>query len=567
MNDSLQEERYAQYLDYLYTTAHIKHGDCPEIDTLVQESIVAFFVREQKGEPIAHPKAMLEGILRHKYNDWLRRKYRNRLVSFEADLPGDIPTEEDDTSNDTSAMSEEYTNVRREIGRLMRIYREVTVRHYVHGQSVDEIAVAMSIPRGTVLSRLSKARDQIKEGLTNMEKYSSVSYEPKDMSLGIWGYAAPHSGEPFSLVTSPIEVNALVLAYEHPLSVRGIADAMGVPCAYLEPVLDKLVAGELMGKTASGLFYTRCHLQDIENRYGNIPAQEALASVRAAEIAQIVNKHTEKLFDLPAVREMTDKQKATLWLITLNEALTIAVQQTRPTPADAPKEPPERPNGGRWLASCTVFDQDPQKRPAARKTYARSGPVLVNYCEQNDGVADCRMKDFQSVFGEAHWAYQSLPYRFSLQSILRFYASFLPCDITVDRNEIYEVIPDFERLHILRRREDGKIRLDIPALTFAEARDFLDPAIVAVYKDLLTLLGEELPHLWEAGKHRVPAHVDAASYYAYEDALGAYPIAQLLATVHGGYCPYPVTVGETPLILVIYRPCNIPPHADDLFEV
>ncbi len=563
MNDSLQEERYAHYLDYLYTTAHIKHGDCPEIDTLVQDSIVAFFVREQKGEPITHPKAMLEGILRHKYNDWLRRKYRNRLVSFEADLPEDTHAEEDDPS----ALREEYADVRREIGRLMRIYREVTVRHYVHGQSVDEIAVAMSIPRGTVLSRLSKARDQIKEGLTNMEKYSSVSYEPKDMSLGIWGYAAPHSGEPFSLVTSPIEVNALVLAYEHPLSVRGIADAMGVPCAYLEPVLDKLVAGELMGKTASGLFYTRCHLQDIENRYGNIPAQEALASVRAAEIAQIVNKHTEKLFDLPAVREMTDKQKATLWLITLNEALTIAVQQTRPTPADAPKEPPERPNGGRWLASCTVFDQDPQKRPAARKTYARSGPVLVNYCEQNDGVADCRMKDFQSVFGEAHWGYQSLPYRFSLQSILRFYASFLPCDITVDRNEIYEVIPDFERLHILRRREDGKIRLDIPALTFAEARDFLDPAIVAVYKDLLTLLGEELPHLWEAGKHRVPAHVDAASYYAYEDALGAYPIAQLLATVHGGYCPYPVTVGETPLILVIYRPCNIPPHADDLFEV
>ena len=36
--------------------------------------------------------------------------------------------------------------------------------------------------------------------------------------------------------------------------------------------------------------------------------------------------------------------------------------------------------------------------------------------------------------------------------------------------------------------------------------------------------------------------------------------------VHGGFCPYPVTVGETPLILVVYRPCNIPPHADDLIE-
>ena len=560
MNDSMQEERYAQYLEYLYTTAHIKYGDCPEIDSLVQDSIVAFFVREQENQEINHPKALLDSILHHKYNDWLRRKYRNRLVSYEYDLPEDIPTEEEDVS----ALTEEYADVRREIGRLMRIYREVAIRHYVHGQSVDEIAKAMRIPRGTVLSRLSKARNQIKEGLTNMEKYSSVSYEPKDMSVGIWGYCAPHSGEPFSLISSPIEVNALVLAYEHPLSIRGIADAMGVPCAYLEPVVDKLVKGELMGKTASGLVYTRCHLQDIENRYGNVPAQEALASERAAQIAELVNKHTAELFALPAVAEMTDKQKATLWLIVLNEALTIAVQQTRPHSPDDPKEPPERPNGGKWLASCTVFDQDPEKRPVTRKTYARSGPVLVNYCEQNDGVVDCRMKDFQSVFGEAHWAYQSLPYRFSLQSILRFYASFLPCDITVDRNEIYEAIPDFERLHILRRREDGKLRLDIPALTFSDGKKYLDPAIIALCNDLLLLLKDELPRMWEAGKHHVPAHVDAANYYAYEDALGAYPIAQLLATVHSGLCPYPVTVRETPLILVLYRPCNIPPHADDL---
>ena len=560
MNDSMQEERYAQYLEYLYTTAHIKYGDCPEIDSLVQDSIVAFFVREQENQEINHPKALLDSILHHKYNDWLRRKYRNRLVSYEYDLPEDIPTEEEDVS----ALTEEYADVRREIGRLMRIYREVAIRHYVHGQSVDEIAKAMRIPRGTVLSRLSKARNQIKEGLTNMEKYSSVSYEPKDMSVGIWGYCAPHSGEPFSLISSPIEVNALVLAYEHPLSIRGIADAMGVPCAYLEPVVDKLVKGELMGKTASGLVYTRCHLQDIENRYGNVPAQEALASERAAQIAELVNKHTAELFALTAVAEMTDKQKATLWLIVLNEALTIVVQQTRPHSPDAPKEPPERPNGGKWLASCTVFDQDPEKRPVTRKTYARSGPVLVNYCEQNDGVADCRMKDFQSVFGEAHWAYQNLPYRFSLQSILRFYASFLPCDITVDRNEIYEAIPDFERLHILRRREDGKLRLDIPALTFSDGKKYLDPAIIALCNDLLLLLKDELPRMWEAGKHHVPAHVDAANYYTYEDALGAYPIAQLLATVHGGLCPYPVTVGETPLILVLYHPCNIPPYADDL---
>ena len=560
MKDHAQEERYAEYLNYLYTTAHIKYGDCAEIDNLVQDSIVAFFLKEQKCVPIEHAKAMLDRILRNKYNDWLRRKYRNRLVSYEFDLPENMEAEAEPEIH-----TEEYEQVRREIGRLMHIYREVTVRHYVHGQSVEEIAAAMEIPRGTVLSRLSKARDQIKKGLTNMEKYSSVSYEPQELSLGIWGYCAPHSGEPFSLVASLVEANALILAYEHPLSVRGIADSMGMPCAYLEPIIEKLVAGELMGRTSSGLVYTRCHLQQIENRFGNVPAQEALAAARASEISQIVNKYTADLFALPAVAAMTDKQKATLWLITLNEALNIAVEQTRPHSPDDPKEPPERPNGGKWMASGTVMPLNPKDRPAEHKTYARSGPVLVNYCEQNDGVNDCRMKDFQSVFGDAHWAYnEKLPYQFSLQSILRFYVSFLPCDITVDRREIYETIPQFEALHILRRREDGKVRLDIPALTFKDAKKYLDPAILAIYTDLMTLFGEELHRLWEAGKHTVPAHVDAASYYAYNNALGAYPVAQMLAIVHGGLCPYPLTIGETPLILVLYRPCKIPPHADDL---
>lgn len=75
----------------------------------------------------------------------------------------------------TLLQREEYASVRREIGRLISLYREVVVRHYVHGQSVEQIAEALSIPRGTVLSRLSAARSQIKEGLEKMEKYAQIS--------------------------------------------------------------------------------------------------------------------------------------------------------------------------------------------------------------------------------------------------------------------------------------------------------------------------------------------------------------------------------------------------------
>ena len=548
MIDANREETYARYLDYLYTTAHCKYGDCPDIDTLVQDSIVAFFIHDQKGGEITHPKALLNAILCHKYNDWLRRKYRNRIVSFEQELSPDTAQEDDDLSIATA--SEEYAAVRRELGRLIHIYREVTVRHYVHGQSVEEIAAALDIPRGTVLSRLSTARHQIKEGLTNMEKYASASYEPKKVSIGIWG-SSSMSGEPFTLLSSPIEQNALTLAYEHPLSTRAIADQMGMPCAYLEPILDQLVEGELMGRTASGLLYTRCHLQHRKEAYGNIPPQEAMATAKAAEVWEIAARHLTPAMARPVFQRMTDKQKATLLLFILNQSLSGAVQQSRPKRDDDPKYPPERPNGGRWLASGIISDPKDTNPPS--KTYASSGPVIVSFSKDNES-ADCRMYDCQSIFGDAHWAYADLKYRPSLQSVLRLYASFLPCDVKPDRSELYELIPAFERLHILRRDESsGEITLDIPAMTFTEAREHWDPATAAITRDLLGLLGDDLTRLWKAGRHHVPAHVDEHAYYEYENAVGAYTRAQMLAIVHQNLLPYPVTIGETPLIFVVYR--------------
>ena len=73
----------------------------------------------------------------------------------------------------------------------------------------------------------------------------------------------------------------LILAYENPVSVRGIADTIGMPTAYIEPLIDKLVEGELMGRTEGGLVYTRCFIQRQSESFGDIPAQEALADKNA----------------------------------------------------------------------------------------------------------------------------------------------------------------------------------------------------------------------------------------------------------------------------------------------
>lgn len=541
------EKKCGEYLDYLYRLSEKYYNDCPETDALIQDTLTVYLVKMRNGENVEYPKGFLSAVLKNKYNNWLREKYKAEKVEYSDEMNNGLCNDFEEAEAE-EYRTEEYESVRREIGRLIRIYREVIVRHYVHGHTVEQISNELGIPRGTVLSRLSTAREQIKEGLENMEKYSAISYEPKMGTVGIWGNCGLN-GEPFSLLRSDIEANILYIAYENPVLVRGIADTMGMPCAYIEPIIDMLVHGELMGRTAGGLVYTRCFVQRYEDSFGDIASQEAFADKYAVKVWEIFWKHILPLTKREEFAEMTEKQKATMLLFVLNQVLNDIVHKCRPDNGNTPKNPPERPDAGRWLATLTVSDSG-QKRNIK---YSTSGPVYVGYSKNNDGRFDCQMFDCQSLFGDAHWAYQGFKYKCSLQSIARFYASFLPSGIETDNKLLYELIPQFERLCILKRGDDGEIRLDIPALTFDEVTNHWNPVINNVKNELEAMLSDGLKRLWASNKNRVPKHVDEADYFAYSGKMGAYVKAQLLAVTEHGLLPYPVTVGKTPLIYVAYR--------------
>ena len=545
------EKQCGEYLEYLYHLAEKRYNDCPDIDALVQDTLTALIVKISLGESIDYPKGFLSAVLKNKYNAWLREKYRAEYVEYSDGAISETCNEIGE-KEEAERRTEEYEAVRREIGRLIRIYREVIVRHYVHGQPVEQIAGELGIPRGTVLSRLSAARDQIKEGLENMEKYSQISYEPQTASIGIWGNPGL-KGEPFSLMRSDIEANILNLAYENPVSVRGIADTMGMPSAYVEPIIDSLVKGELMGRTAGGLVYTRCFVQKYEDAFGDIPAQESLADQYASRVWEIVWKHIDPLTKRNDFAKMSDKQKATMLLFVMNQMLNDVLHKSRPDSDHFPKQPPDRPDAGRWLATVTVYAHNQMRD----NPYDGSGPVYVGYSANNDGKFDCQMFDCQSLFGNAHWAYNQFKYKCSLQSILRFYASLLPCDIKTDNQLLYELIPEFEKLCILKRGVDGEIKLDIPALPFTEVTEYWNPACKAIRKELFDLLSDDLRKLWAKTRNCVPKHVDEAEYFVHAGAMRAYVTAQLLAIVHKELLPYPVVVGKTPLIYIAYRKRNM----------
>lgn len=540
-----REEDFEEYLSYLYSIS-AKYSDCDIIDDLIQESMLALLLKLDKGERVDNPRAYIATVLKNKHNEYLRGKYSSRLVEFTDDIAAPDELSE---RYEREELSAQYERVRREIGRLVRIYREVVVLHYVKGMSVDEISARLGVPRGTVLSRLSAARNQIKNGLEEvMEKYSNISYEPKTASIGIWG-SAGLDGEPFSLISSDIETNILCLAYENPVSVRGIADSMGIPAAYIEPIIAKLIGGELLGKTAGALVYTRCFVRRYDDAFGDIGAQERLAEKYASEVIKTVLTHIKPQELSGEFAEMSEKQKGTLLLFLLNQILGEIAESCRPSDGDEIKNPPERPNAGRWLATLTVRERD----RARGIKYDGSGPVVVGYAKDSGGKRLLQMFDCQSFFGDAHWAYNKFKYKMSLQSILRFYGSFLRSDIKPDGQLIFELIPEFEKLRILKRDESGAVKLDIPALPFDEVKKFWNPVCEEIKKDLTALLSDDIKELWLRWKNKVPRHIDAAEHFIHSGAVGAYVKAQLEAVVKSGLFPYEIEIGKAPLIYIAYE--------------
>ena len=564
----------AAYLE-LIRYARTRTRDGREADEVVSDTVLSWMEDLRRGKEIDNVTGYLRRVFERRLSDYLRRKYRDRVeFSDDGSVLEQIP-DGDDTDGWRAAVREAEA-VREALGRLSAIYREVVYRHYMKGQGVEEIARALGVPVGTVKSRLSDGRGQMKETISvrlwedassrsitekAMEKnvdirpYSDVSFAPKRVTVGIWGNGS-RKNEPWCYLKSLVAQNILVLAYEKPISVRDLSAALAIPTPYVEHEVEALVNGELLGKTAGGLVYTRMFLQTEAESYGDIPAQEALAAEIAPILWQTLEEGLARLWadEASATRRFTPKQTATFRLMLVLKAMSKLLYTSKISLRTDDVEPPLRPNCGKWLAMGCIYDYG---QALYAHKYAASGPVQVNHVRypQAEGEVTTRMAamwDFQSLFGAAHWAYNDMTPTFDLQDVVRFYASFMTEAVRPVDPRIYELTSEFEKLHILRRDENGEAKLDVPALPFAEW-DRWNAALDGLIPVLKEKMAPSIRTLIDRTVNRVPAHVDGREAFLHEGATRCLTLVTMMALVESGTIP-DVVLGETPVILVVYRP-------------
>lgn len=164
------------------------------------------------------------------------RKNKNPHVEFDEKFVGVYMQ----SPEDNIIKSEEIKLLRRELSILSKMYREVTVKHYIYGKSCKEIANELNISVEMAKFYLHKTRKMLKEGVGMTREYGEKSYNPQIFKMDFWGGDTSGYWELFERI---LPGNILLSAYDKPMSVSELSLELGVAAVYLEEeiaILEKM---------------------------------------------------------------------------------------------------------------------------------------------------------------------------------------------------------------------------------------------------------------------------------------------------------------------------------------
>jgi len=178
------EEVALVHLDLLYRTALRLTHDRAEADDLVQETWLRALRHFDQFDPGSNCRAWLVTILRNAFLNRLRRQGRERLESDMTGERGDSAPFED-SAIERSTPEEEFFqtvfhgDVERALKSLSPGFQQVIVLADLEGFTYKEIAQVLNCPIGTVMSRLSRARQLLRTELRTLARAHGYSEESR----------------------------------------------------------------------------------------------------------------------------------------------------------------------------------------------------------------------------------------------------------------------------------------------------------------------------------------------------------------------------------------------------
>ena len=160
------EQLVLPHLDAAFNLARWLMRTRTDAEDVAQESMLRAF-RFFRGFHGGDARAWLLQIVRNTCYTWLEK---NRPVDAATEFDEELHTQQSDTPEALAIVSDNRERLTRALEQLPARFREVIVLRELEGCSYKEIASITSMPIGTVMSALSRARDRLQRVLTGQQQ-------------------------------------------------------------------------------------------------------------------------------------------------------------------------------------------------------------------------------------------------------------------------------------------------------------------------------------------------------------------------------------------------------------
>lgn len=249
----LRDLYVSDYLKKLFYFCLKKTGNAHEAEDLASNISLDVLTAIEKGTEIKRFSAWVWRIARNRYASWSADKCAERSATCPDDI-SEYGVAAGECPEDELAHAEEMGRLRRELAFISSEYREIVVAYYIKQKRINEIAETLSMPEGTVKTKLYRARKKLKEGVLMAREFGKKSYDPENIYFVASGN---HSDNVlWRAVERKIPINILCEANNNPSTAEELSVALGIALPYMEEEIKLLEDATLLKKLDGGKYLT-----------------------------------------------------------------------------------------------------------------------------------------------------------------------------------------------------------------------------------------------------------------------------------------------------------------------
>ncbi len=294
--DILIQNLIHNYAEKLFYFCLKKTGNHYAGEDLASDILLNIITALEKGIVPEYFSAWVWQIARNRYSVWAGKKHKQNALESADDIETLETEDKTAVPEEVLIREDQLLLLRREMSFISSDYRDIVVAYYFQGTKINNIALSLNLPQGTVMSKLHRARNILKEGMNMAREFGEKSYRPEQVSFCSSGTQT--SRLPWSAIQRKIPVNILCHAHNNPCTIQELALELGIACPYMEEEVELLLQAELLKKINHEKYLTNFFIvpKECQNEINEKCCQ--FAEQHAAAFWQLAGKAFKKATEL-----------------------------------------------------------------------------------------------------------------------------------------------------------------------------------------------------------------------------------------------------------------------------